>query len=217
MAGEKEEKKIIDFLKESGGRVNQKDIPGSVMMSKAKVSRILNKLNETGAIVRKSLDGRTNEVVLGDYVTPYDYRDEVKSKKKHEPLKKETDEDFMKKITNFNKGDAKNGKEVKEEDVEEESVFDGIGKGSGIDEQAELSREREQMERLSDLNEKFRDLDGKLGGLDESVGILTQGLGEALKIQKANAKTSGMLTEAMLKLDERVVRIEKLLSKSAKG
>ena len=67
-----DENRIIDFLEEKGGCVMQNEISSSLGMSKAKVSRLLVGLEEKEIAFKKSVDGRTNEVVLDGYVVPDD-------------------------------------------------------------------------------------------------------------------------------------------------
>ncbi|MEM3642491.1 MAG: MarR family transcriptional regulator [Thermoplasmatales archaeon] len=63
---DKEEKELIEMLVKAGGSMLQRDIARSGDYSKAKVTRILNRLESKGLIVRLR-HGSTNKVVLKRY------------------------------------------------------------------------------------------------------------------------------------------------------
>ncbi len=63
-----DEKKLIEIIKEEGGKIEQKELPLKMGLSKATVSKIISKLEEKGILEKRGY-GRTNIVILKEDVT----------------------------------------------------------------------------------------------------------------------------------------------------
>ena len=224
------ERIILAFLKYKKGHCNFSDIVLGLRIPKPTISRYVSKLVEGGYIVKRESgkDGRTLVIDLTDKGIDVDTSiiDSREFDKKIDyGIRKKAENDAIK---------VSSGS----------SVISSIERES-LDDEFEKSGEREAKVGIVDIDDRFKqgmgDIDEIINGIKDSVlevkgSILeVKGVfGKQEKLQNdligelsgkitelgskllANQKTIGMMTEAILKLNERVVNLEMVLAKLVK-